>query len=81
MHVIVCICECEFGRNSFKGGRMQNLGKFELLQKKKGGGGGGGGGKHGELAATIQVENLEVFYISDDETDLIVGFVTQNLVV
>ena len=29
----------------------------------------------------IQVENLEVFYIFDDETDFIVGFVSKNLVV
>ena len=37
-------------------------------------------GKHNELATTIQVENLKVFYISNDETDLIIGFITWNLV-
>ena len=28
----------------------------------------------------VQVENLKVFLISDNETDLIIGFVSQNLV-
>ena len=37
-------------------------------------------GKHSELAATIQVENLEFFYISNDETDLTVEFVLRNLI-
>ena len=37
-------------------------------------------GKNGELAATIQVENLEFLYILDDETGLIVEFVSRNLV-
>ena len=37
-------------------------------------------GKHGELVATIQVENLEFFKISGDDTDLTVDFVLKNLV-
>ena len=28
----------------------------------------------------VQVENLDVFLISDDETDLTIGFVSRNLV-
>ena len=32
------------------------------------------------ICGYVQVENLEVFYISDDETDPIVDFVSQNLV-
>ena len=37
-------------------------------------------GKHGELASTIQVENLDFFYISDEETNFTVAFVSQNIV-
>ena len=37
--------------------------------------------KYSELLATIQVKNLEIFYISNDKIDLIIEFVSRNLVI
>ena len=72
MHVIVCICEREFRDEiNIRGEKCKTRVNLSFSKKK---------GKHGELATTIQVESLEVFYILDDETGLIVGFVTRNLV-
>ena len=45
--------------------------KIENFWKKKG---------KTEICQYVQVENLEVFKILDDETDLNIGFVSQNLV-
>ena len=36
MHVFVCASVCEFrGQNSFKGGKMKNLGKLEIFKNGK----------------------------------------------
>ena len=36
MHLFVCASVCKFrGRNSFKGGRMQNPGKLEIFKNGK----------------------------------------------
>ena len=69
MHVIVCICACEFrDKILLRGEECKTQVNLNFSKKKL--------GKHSELVAKIQVENLEVFYISDHETDIIVGFVT-----
>ena len=54
MHVIVCICACEFRDEIFlRGEKCKTQVNLNFSKKKW--------GKHGELAATIQVENLEFF--------------------
>ena len=69
MHVIVCVCVCEFqGRNSFKGEECKTRVNLNFFEKWK-----------------INCRNNrgckpEIFYILDNETDLAVGFVSQNLV-
>ena len=51
MRVIVCICECEFrDKILLRGEVCKNRVNLSFSKKKL--------GKHGELAATIQVENL-----------------------
>ena len=72
MLVIVSICACEFrDRILFKGKECKTRVNLNFSKKW---------GKHGELAATIQVENLEFFQISGDETDLNVNFISRNQV-
>ena len=34
-----------------------------------------------QIVATVQVENLEISYILDDETENTIGFVSRNLVI
>ena len=62
MHVFVCASVCDLqGRNSVKGGKHVKPGKNSIFLKK---------GK-----TVISVGNLEIFYISDDETDFTIEIV------
>ena len=54
VHVIICICACEFWDEIIlRGEECKNQVNLSFSKKKW--------CKHGELAATLQVENLEVF--------------------
>ena len=52
MHVIICICACEFRDENFLRGEEYKTRVNLNFSKKK--------GKHGELIATIQVENMKI---------------------